>query len=91
MPVIPVDPLSVTPDWLSEVLGAEVSGCRLEQIAVGVELLGRLCRAHLDGGNGFTFGILHGLESVRAEQAERELPAAWKKLSKPKNTRWLRS
>jgi hypothetical protein len=50
MPVIPVDPLSVTPEWLSEVLGAEVSGCRLEQIAIGVGLLGRLFRAHLDGG-----------------------------------------
>jgi hypothetical protein len=50
MPVIPVDPISVTPEWLSEVLGAEVSGCKLEQIAIGVGLLGRLFRAHLDGG-----------------------------------------
>jgi inorganic triphosphatase YgiF len=47
-------------------------------------------QAHLDGGNGFTFGILHGLESDRAEQAERDLPHAWKKLGKPKITKWLK-
>jgi hypothetical protein len=45
----PVDPLSVTAAWLSEVLGADVRKCRLEQIAIGVGLLGRLYRAHLNG------------------------------------------
>jgi hypothetical protein len=52
MAKIPVDPLSVTPAWLSEVLEADVRGCELEQIAIGVGLLGRLFRAHLDGGPG---------------------------------------
>jgi hypothetical protein len=52
MPKIPVDPLSVTPAWLSEVLGADVRECELEQIGIGVGLLGRLYRAHLDGGPG---------------------------------------
>jgi CHAD domain-containing protein len=46
-------------------------------------------QAHLDGGNGFTFGILHRLETNRADQAEQDLPHAWKKLRKPKNTKWL--
>jgi CHAD domain-containing protein len=46
--------------------------------------------AYLDGGNGFTFEILHQLESNRADQAERNLPHAWTKLRKPKNTKWLR-
>ncbi len=46
----PVDPLSVTPAWLSEVMRAEVRECRLEQIGIGVGLCGRLYRAHLDGG-----------------------------------------
>lgn len=46
----PVDPLSVTAEWLSDVLGGEVRECRLEQIGVGVGLLGRLYRAHLQGG-----------------------------------------
>jgi hypothetical protein len=50
MPSIPTDSLSVTPAWLSEALGADVYGCELEQIAVGVGLLGTLFRAHLDGG-----------------------------------------
>jgi hypothetical protein len=42
----------VTPAWLSEVLGADVRECELEQIGIGVGLLGRLYRAHLDGGPG---------------------------------------
>ena len=46
----PVDPSSVTAGWLSEVLAADVRECRLEQIAIGVGLLGRLYRGHLDGG-----------------------------------------
>lgn len=45
----PIDPQFVTPGWLSEVLDAEVSGLRLEQIGIGVGLLGRLYRAHLEG------------------------------------------
>jgi inorganic triphosphatase YgiF len=48
-------------------------------------------QAHLDGGNGFTFGILHGLEADRADRAERELPEAWSQLSRPENTKWLKS
>lgn len=45
----PVDPQSVTADWLSEVLGADVRHCRLEQIGIGVGLLGRLYRVYLEG------------------------------------------
>jgi hypothetical protein len=45
----PIDPLSVTAAWLSEVLCADVRECHLEQIGIGVGLLGRLYRAHLDG------------------------------------------
>lgn len=45
----PVDPSAVTAAWLSEVLGTDVRECRLERIAVGVGLLGRLYRAHLVG------------------------------------------
>jgi CHAD domain-containing protein len=46
-------------------------------------------QAHLDGGNGFTFGLLHGTEAARADRAEQRLPASWKRMTKPKNTRWL--
>jgi CHAD domain-containing protein len=48
-------------------------------------------QAHLDGGNGFTHGVLYGLEVVRAERAERELPEAWRRLGEPANTKWLKS
>ena len=46
-------------------------------------------QAHLDGGNGFTFGLLHGTEAARADRAEQRLPARWKRMTKPRNTRWL--
>jgi hypothetical protein len=49
---IPVDPVSITPAWLSDALQADVVGCEIEQIAIGVGLLGRSFRAHLDGGPG---------------------------------------
>ena len=45
----PVDPQFVTPEMAQRVLGADVRGFRLEQIGVGVGLLGRLYRAHLEG------------------------------------------
>ncbi|WP_234817676.1 ecdysteroid 22-kinase family protein [Mycolicibacterium sphagni] len=41
--------MSVTGAWLSEILNADVRHCRLEQIGVGVGLLGRIYRAHLEG------------------------------------------
>lgn len=47
-------------------------------------------QAHLDGGNGFTFGVLHGLESHRAAEAELGLPETWEELAKPSITKWLR-
>jgi CHAD domain-containing protein len=31
-------------------------------------------QAQLDGGNGFTFGLMHGTEAARAERAEQRLP-----------------
>ena len=50
MPIIPLDPSSITAEWLSEVFEADVRACKVEQIAIGVGLLGRLFRVHLDGG-----------------------------------------
>lgn len=47
-------------------------------------------QAHLDGGNGFTYGLMHAAETARADRAEQALPAAWKRLRKPKNTAWLK-
>jgi CHAD domain-containing protein len=47
-------------------------------------------RAYADGQNAFSFGRLHGLEQQRADEAEREFNAAWKKLASKKVDRWVR-
>ena len=41
-------------------------------------------QAHLDGENGFTYGLLHGLESGAAARIEAEFPAVWREVAKPK-------
>jgi CHAD domain-containing protein len=46
-------------------------------------------QAHLEGGNGFTYGLLYAAEGARAERAEHELPPAWKRMRKRTNTAWL--
>ncbi|HEY2206971.1 MAG TPA: CYTH and CHAD domain-containing protein [Pseudonocardia sp.] len=46
-------------------------------------------QAHLDGGNGFTHGVLHGREAARSDRAERDLPAAWHRLTHRKTVKWL--
>ena len=45
--------------------------------------------SHADGGNGFTYGIMHGAESARAAAIEAALPEAWTELRKPEYTSWL--
>lgn len=46
-------------------------------------------QAHLDGGNGFTYGLMYATEATRADQAEDNLPVAWKQMRKRKNIAWL--
>ncbi len=46
-------------------------------------------QAHLDGGNGFTYGLMYATEAARADQAENNLPTAWKQMRKRKNIAWL--
>jgi hypothetical protein len=74
MAMIPVDPSSVTAAWLSDVLGADVRECRLEQIGIGFGLLGRLYRAHLDGGQDVPASVVVKLplldSRVRSELCE---------------------
>ncbi|MEU7531179.1 CYTH and CHAD domain-containing protein [Saccharothrix sp. NPDC042600] len=41
-------------------------------------------QAHLDGENGFTFGVLHGRETARAQRVEERFPAVWADLGRPK-------
>jgi CHAD domain-containing protein len=46
-------------------------------------------QVHQEGGNGFTFGLLHAIESDRAAHAERRLPDRWARLQDRKVTGWL--
>ncbi|MFD0203193.1 MULTISPECIES: CYTH and CHAD domain-containing protein [Saccharothrix] len=41
-------------------------------------------KAQLDNENGFTFGLLHGLEAAAARRVEDRFPAVWRALGKPK-------
>jgi hypothetical protein len=47
MAMFPTDPSSVTAAWLSEVLGADVQECRLEQIGIGVGRCTAMCEFEL--------------------------------------------
>jgi CHAD domain-containing protein len=46
--------------------------------------------AHVDGENGFAFGVLHGHDTARAAAVEAQLPQLWKQASRKKLRRWLR-
>jgi CHAD domain-containing protein len=46
-------------------------------------------QAHLDGENGYTFGLLHGQQSIETQRVEGALPAAWRRLTGCKRRRWL--
>lgn len=48
-------------------------------------------QAHMDGTNAFTFGLLHGSAGEQARVLERRFPQAWRKLTKPKKSRWTTS
>jgi CHAD domain-containing protein len=48
-------------------------------------------QAHLEGGNGFTYGLMYAGEAQRAAHAEQHLPAMWHRMRKRKNTAWLKA
>jgi CHAD domain-containing protein len=48
-------------------------------------------RAHLEGGNGFTHGLLYGQEITRAERARVELSRVWRRLTSGKHRKWLQT
>lgn len=55
---------------------------RAELRAIGASAFGQ-------GLNTFTFGVMHGAEKARADEAEREIPDAWKRLNAKKIVGWL--
>ena len=46
--------------------------------------------AHLNGENGFTYGVMHAAERARASEARRAYPRALRKASTAKARRWTR-
>lgn len=64
MPAMPVGPQCITPAWLSDVLEADVRGCDVEQIAIGVGLLGRLFRVRLEGAPGLPASVVVKLPTL---------------------------
>jgi CHAD domain-containing protein len=46
-------------------------------------------QAHLDGGNGFTYGVLFGEQTLRAERTERRMTEQWRELRRSKALRKL--
>ena len=67
----------------------EVLGEYQDSVVVRERLRELGVQAHLAGENGFTFGLLHGLEQGRAAQAQAAYPHVWKAARKWAR-RWLR-
>lgn len=67
MAAFPVDPSCVTAEWLSGILHADVRDCRLEQIGIGVGLLGRVYRAYLEGAPDVPPSVVVKLPLVQAD------------------------
>jgi CHAD domain-containing protein len=47
-------------------------------------------RAHLEGENAFTFGLLHEHNSTAIRESERRGAHDWKRASRPKYRKWLK-
>ena len=47
-------------------------------------------RAHLEGENAFTFGLLHERDTCAARDSERRAWQHWKRASRPRYRKWLR-
>lgn len=45
--------------------------------------------ATVEGGNGFTYGLMHAAEADRARRAQQDLPAVWARLSSRRSIGWL--
>ncbi len=57
---------------------------------LGGELAQVAVAAHREGGNGFTYGLLHAADARAAERALAALPATWRRLRRRRNITWFR-
>jgi hypothetical protein len=55
----------------------EALGLHQDSVVARDHLRAMGMRAHLAGENGFTFGLLYGLEMAKAAQDEERFHAAW--------------
>jgi CHAD domain-containing protein len=46
-------------------------------------------RAHLEGENAFSYGLLHERQTTAAREAERRAAKKWKRSARPKYRKWL--
>jgi CHAD domain-containing protein len=60
-----------------------------DTVAVRETLRELAVAAHGSGGNGFTFGLLHGRAHAEGGRHELDFAAAWAKAAEPRATRWL--
>jgi CHAD domain-containing protein len=67
----------------------ELLGDHQDAVVARPQLRELAMQAHLDGENGFTYGLLHGAQGRITDKAERDLPRAHDKLTKRKNRRWM--
>jgi CHAD domain-containing protein len=68
----------------------EALGEHQDTVVARQQLREYAARTHLTGENGFTFGRLHALEQVRADDAERRFEEAWDSFPSKKLSRWVR-
>ncbi|GLZ38847.1 CYTH and CHAD domain-containing protein [Actinokineospora sp. NBRC 105648] len=77
--------------WRDRVKAAQTAlGTHQDAVVAKAALRDLGVRAHLDGDNGFTYGLLHARQDARAHAAEAEFAKAWKRLRGSKAPRWLR-
>jgi CHAD domain-containing protein len=69
---------------------AQLLGAHHDAVVAGPVLREIGINAHVEGDNGYTYGLLHGQQRAEIHDAERALPRAWRRLTARKPRRWLR-
>jgi CHAD domain-containing protein len=69
----------------------EVLGDHQDTVVIRDQVRRLAVAAHLDGENGFTYGILHTLERNRASHTGRQYAKAWRRAAKRSTHRWLKA
>ena len=68
----------------------ELLGDHQEAVVARPPLRELSMQAHLDGENGYTYGLLHGAQGAVIDKTQRELPRAHRRLTRGKLRRWMR-